>query len=401
MLFKIVLAIKSKSISLLRNTLCISRICLLLCLSRWLIRARTPVDALDRSGSTPLHFAAQGGSRSLVRLLLRHGVDVNKTNREGRSAIHLAIAQGHAEVAGLLKAAGADLKIADMYGATALDMLMNPGPILPEDAITHMNVTQRAVRSIRRLKQPELHPEFASNMSGWPGTGGWGPERLKGTEDDMSCDVDQYWAHEISAEDIFHKYMVRMSPVLIRGLIHDWPAIQKYAKDALRRDHGDLDVESSSVPYTRKFGGLPAVNLKLREYIDQAVEHRIDGGHHPFYVFRGHPVPEESDKEHSLVPHADCPTPQLLADTFRLYPTDEFPKAKKKADAKKVPDSEDYEKHPRYMFENAQWALGGEGTGAPVHYHNTACTFIVMGKRVLLPSLALRGTPSYTGPRSG
>ena len=23
------------------------------------------------------------------------------------------------------------------------------------------------------------------------------------------------------------------------------------------------------------------------------------------------------------------------------------------------------------MFVNAQWALGGEGTGAPVHFHNT------------------------------
>ncbi len=33
------------------------------------------------------------------------------------------------------------------------------------------------------------------------------------------------------------------------------------------------------------------------------------------------------------------------------------------------------------LFVNAQWALGGEGTGAPVHYHNTAWSALVYGAK--------------------
>jgi hypothetical protein len=33
------------------------------------------------------------------------------------------------------------------------------------------------------------------------------------------------------------------------------------------------------------------------------------------------------------------------------------------------------------MFVNAQWALGGEGTGAPVHFHNTAWNALIYGAK--------------------
>jgi hypothetical protein len=35
----------------------------------------------------------------------------------------------------------------------------------------------------------------------------------------------------------------------------------------------------------------------------------------------------------------------------------------------------------REMFVNAQWALGGEGTGAPIHFHNTAWAALVYGAK--------------------
>jgi hypothetical protein len=39
----------------------------------------------------------------------------------------------------------------------------------------------------------------------------------------MSCtSIDQYWADEISEEEIFDKYIARNSPVLIRGLLDKW-----------------------------------------------------------------------------------------------------------------------------------------------------------------------------------
>ena len=34
-----------------------------------------------------------------------------------------------------------------------------------------------------------------------------------------------------------------------------------------------------------------------------------------------------------------------------------------------------------HYFINAQWALGGEGTGAPVHFHNTAWNALIYGAK--------------------
>lgn len=39
------------------------------------------------------------------------------------------------------------------------------------------------------------------------------------------------------------------------------------------------------------------------------------------------------------------------------------------------------DKSERKLFINAQWALGGEGTGAPEHFHNTAWNAIVYGAK--------------------
>ena len=39
------------------------------------------VDAKDRNGATPLHFACKYGPLELVKLLLKHNADVNKQDR--------------------------------------------------------------------------------------------------------------------------------------------------------------------------------------------------------------------------------------------------------------------------------------------------------------------------------
>ena len=44
------------------------------------------------------------------------------------------------------------------------------------------------------------------------------------------------------------------------------------------------------------------------------------GGHHPWYVFRGHPIPATSDedREHSFVPLDIVPTPPHMQQAFEL-----------------------------------------------------------------------------------
>lgn len=99
--------------------------------------------------------------------------------------------------------------------------------------------------------------------------------------------------------------------------------------------------------------------MTLNEYIEQVMAHRVLGGVHPWYVFRGHPIPSISDGANSLVPIEIVPTPEVITDAFiALNGGTKYNRESKLTE--------------RSMFVNAQWAFGGEGTGAPVHYHNTA-----------------------------
>lgn len=81
----------------------------------------------------------------------------------------------------------------------------------------------------------------------------------------------------------------------------------------------------------------------------------VIGGEYPWYVFRGHPVPTLSESDQSTVKYEVCPTPKVLYEVFKKF----YPK--------EIPDVSDPKS--RQLFVNAQWALGGAGTGAPVSVH--------------------------------
>ena len=72
----------------------------------------------------------------------------------------------------------------------------------------------------------------------------------------MHCDMDQYMATEITGEEIFKKYIARSTPVLIRGLIDNWPAASKYNVHMLNETWGDLRVSVSDIPYAAKVSTL-------------------------------------------------------------------------------------------------------------------------------------------------
>ena len=83
----------------------------------------------------------------------------------------------------------------------------------------------------------------------------------------------------------------------------------------------------------------------------------MPGGHHPWYVFRGHPIPSVSDSESntdSFVPLHLVRTPPHMQQGFEQVASDDSSmKGREGVDARK-------------LFVNAQWAFGGAGTGAPV-----------------------------------
>ena len=334
--------------------------------AEWLLRAGTSPTLKDWAGYTPLHLAAISGMETFVQLLLEcDGVDIDATNVDGRTPLHFAVVYGHAVVAGILVENGADMTIEDHYGVRAIDVVSNPGPIAAADAKRLLGVDQRAPRKIDRV----IHPErVATGPEGWAaGDGGWGDERMEGYETDMSCDVDQFWAHEISEEDLFRNYLARGVPVLIRGLVEDWPVVEDYKAKNLKEAYGHITVQVSDIPYAGKFGGAGKIDMTLGEYIDEVTQHRLVGGKHPWYVFKGHPIPYQSEKEASLVQYDTLPTPRLLQKAFERM---NAPSARGKEGASS-----------REIFVNAQWALGGEATGAPVHFHNTAWNALIYGAK--------------------
>jgi hypothetical protein len=56
-----------------------------------LLTAGANPNATDRSGVTPLHRAVRTRCAAAVRLLLEHGADARKTNGRGSSPLHLAV----------------------------------------------------------------------------------------------------------------------------------------------------------------------------------------------------------------------------------------------------------------------------------------------------------------------
>lgn len=203
--------------------------------AHWLLAAGTSVVAQDDVGNTPLHVSVMGGMLNLTVFLLEHGANPNTVNHENRSAVHYAASYGHSEILDLLVRHGGDLHAKDQYLVSAIDIISNPGPISPADAWDYFSIKQRKPRQIDR----SLHPEWQYS------DGGWNTQRLHGFEDDVFCEADQFWADEVTGDKIFHEYVARGAPVLIRGLINHWKVIEDFRKDNLMMLFGEVPVEVS------------------------------------------------------------------------------------------------------------------------------------------------------------
>ncbi len=352
-------------------------------IAEWLLRAGADPTLADINGLTPLHLACQAGFLPLVRFFIRHGANVNsKTLKEQRSPLHIAAAYGHTEVLGLLVSSGGALDDKDYCGVSPRDIASSAGPIRPEDSQRYLNISQRPPKLISRPLFPHIYSASSlnrnivtsirvasSNYSESKVTiGGYDSERLSGFENDVSCDIDQYDADEITGQKLFQNYFSQNKPVLIRGLINEWPAVLMYERSHLKISHGDLTVKVSSIPYSVKFNGDGSTEMTLAQYMDQVETHKMVGGSHPWYVFIGHPLKVERHSKikarappnnSHLVDYDLVPTPHLLHEAFEMLT---------KGPNTRISD----EPNQRADFVNAQWAYGGAGTGAPVHYHNMA-----------------------------
>jgi len=85
-----------------------------------LLQAGADVNTVNEYGWTPLHFAAEYGSLDLAELLLQAGAEVNAVGRHGLTPLHFAAGYGNLDFAELLLQAGADVNAVDEDGWTPL-----------------------------------------------------------------------------------------------------------------------------------------------------------------------------------------------------------------------------------------------------------------------------------------
>ena len=108
--------------------------------ARFLLEHGADINAQNRQGLTPLHWASNSGTPEVVRVLLEHGADVEVKDDTGRTALHWTSSSGRLEVVRLLLEHGADVVVKDNSGKTALHWASKRGKL----EIVHLLLEQGA-----------------------------------------------------------------------------------------------------------------------------------------------------------------------------------------------------------------------------------------------------------------
>lgn len=78
------------------------------------------LDARDRLGKTPLHFAVTFGHAEVAAVLVEHGADLNAADGTGMTPLHVAAMMCNKNAADWLAGRGADVNARDDFGDTPL-----------------------------------------------------------------------------------------------------------------------------------------------------------------------------------------------------------------------------------------------------------------------------------------
>jgi len=109
------------------------------------ITNKLSVNGLDKSGSTPLHWAAHGGHIECMKLLLSvPKCEINVQNKLGDTAMHSAAWKGHAEAVKLLLEKGANAYLQNKDNKSPFDLAKDPSTAA---------LIQQAVRPIQQYSE--------------------------------------------------------------------------------------------------------------------------------------------------------------------------------------------------------------------------------------------------------
>jgi len=83
-----------------------------------------PDTLADKSGDTPLHYAARADASAVAEKLLECGAEIDRANAEGDTALHIAVRNHHFSMTTTLTERGAKSLIANKSGETPVDIVM-------------------------------------------------------------------------------------------------------------------------------------------------------------------------------------------------------------------------------------------------------------------------------------
>ncbi|EFA05211.2 uncharacterized protein LOC103313299 [Tribolium castaneum] len=119
-------------------------------LTQLLLDKGANIEACDDDGFTPLHYAAQSGNLTIVKLLTRDNL-INQINRYIRTPLHMAAVKGHHFVVKYLIDRGAQ-QINDYEGDTPLDDALKIESIETIKLLTNdLSVTNRKKRNVLHM----------------------------------------------------------------------------------------------------------------------------------------------------------------------------------------------------------------------------------------------------------
>lgn len=122
-------------------------------------RPAPDVNAIDKWGCTPLHYAAESGSVEIAVLLLDLGAEIAPVNLFADMPIHNAAREGRVELVGLLLDRGADINAVGTEGATPLRWAAREGHV----GLSKLLIARGADQSIRD-KEGRTPRELAAVM---------------------------------------------------------------------------------------------------------------------------------------------------------------------------------------------------------------------------------------------
>ncbi len=100
------------------------------------------IEARDKDGATPLHFAALWDNAEAITVLLQAGANIDARDKGGATPLHEAANGGNAEAVTALLRAGANGKARTIENKTPFDLAKDNDQLIGTDAYWLLNEAQ-------------------------------------------------------------------------------------------------------------------------------------------------------------------------------------------------------------------------------------------------------------------